>query len=89
MFTRYEDNKAYLQNEFVNCPWDESTGMHPDDLEKQMNALWDVPLGLCAKRPYFQGWTAFVGSQSLHSLREMRAKLRSRRSDLLRSGRYS
>lgn len=42
MFPRYEENKVYMQNEFVNCPWDESTGMHPNDLEKQMNALWDA-----------------------------------------------
>jgi len=42
MFPRYEENRGYLQNEFVNCPWDESTGMNPDELEKQINALWDT-----------------------------------------------
>lgn len=42
MFPRYKDNKIYLHNEFVNCPWDESTGMNPVCLEKQMNALWDT-----------------------------------------------
>ena len=39
MFPRYEDNKPHLQNEFVNCPWDKSTGMEPAELEKQMYAL--------------------------------------------------
>jgi len=42
MFPRYEENRGYLQNEFVNCPWDESTGMNPDELEKQINALWNA-----------------------------------------------
>lgn len=42
MFPRYEENKPHLQNEFVNCMWDKSTGMEPAELEKQMYALWEA-----------------------------------------------
>jgi len=42
MIEQYEINKQYLKDEFKNCRWDPDTGMNANDLEKQINAMWDA-----------------------------------------------
>lgn len=41
MLAKYKENKQYLRNEFVECHWDTSTGMSPEELEEKVNILWD------------------------------------------------
>ena len=41
MFAEFKENRKYIEHEFEQAKWDESTGMNPSDIEAELQRMYD------------------------------------------------